>query len=261
MGIQGKLRGHLRVFGSNRNRLLARGRIHFIHGSIHSYGHRLKVQSGSGITYFNSPLTNPKINVTATRIISTHNPFSNIGMMNRSMSVGIQVNGTIHKPNISLFSIPPTLTQSQILTSLLLGNSNNNPGSIINNNITGAITALNIAETGLSGKQSEGTINRIINRLGFNELGTSTQSSTDALGNRIDSNDSTSFVIGRYLSNRIYLRYTQINNLIQLKYFLSPSWAIKLSNSELGSGIDLLYTIHPKHNKNKHEHQYNRSVN
>ena len=49
--------------------------------------------------------------------------------------------------------------------------------------------------------------------------------------------------VGRYFTKHLYVRYTRLNNLLQIKLILNPYWAIQASSSTLGNGVDLLYNI------------------
>jgi autotransporter translocation and assembly factor TamB len=88
----------------------------------------------------------------------------------------------------------------------------------------------------------------IKNTLGFSELGVQSNLSLDALGTPYGSDES-GFVVGRYLTSKIYVRYisgisTELN-LFQLQYLFNPNWSIQLQSGSVEStnveGIDGLY--------------------
>lgn len=59
--------------------------------------------------------------------------------------------------------------------------------------------------------------------------------------------DTTSVVVGKSLSKRIYLSYnvglSQADpNVLTLKYLLNKFFSIQVSSSDTSNGIDLLYT-------------------
>lgn len=243
LGITGFLRGQLQISGINIDQLTGNGALHLVDGVIHSYSHVLNITPSSGLFFYNTPITRPILNLTATRMVNTVNTTNSSAIMTNKIMVGIKLHGKIHHPNLSLFSSPASLSQSEILSYLLLGNSSSINTDSMGQNLFSALTAIELTETSIGGKNNEGITNKLISTFGFSEFGASSQTNTDALGNTLDDNNDPSFVIGKYFTKHLYVRFTRYNNLLQIKLILNPYWAIQASSSTLGNGVDLLYNI------------------
>ena len=241
-GLTGELRGSLDVTRQQHQTILANGQLNLVNGNFTTHGKTLTIINGSGVSYVNTPLSNPNLNIKATRSISV-NP--GVGAQNFSANnivVGVQILGSLHRPQISLFSIPSSLSQADILSYLLFGtpSNSNGPGNV--SILLGAISGLN-----LDGSESDSNVgSKISQSLGLVEFGVEQQTSLDALGTPLGENQS-SFVVGRYLSPKIYVRYSRgllvPVNILQVRYLFNKSWAVETDTSSLGTGGDVLYTI------------------
>lgn len=241
-GLSGDLQGSLDVTRQQHQTILANGQLSLNNGSFTTHGKTLKILDGSGVTYANTPLSNPSLNIKATRLISV-NP--GIGAQNFSannITVGVQILGSLRSPQISLFSVPSSLSQADILSYLLFGtpSNSNGPGNV--SVLLGAISNLNLDDSQTNG----GAGSQISQSLGLVEFGVEQQTSLDALGTPLGANQS-SFVVGRYVSPKIYVRYSRgllvPVNILQVRYLFNKSWAVETDTSSLGSGADILYTI------------------
>lgn len=240
-GLTGKLRGNLEVSRKAHQTVLANGQLDLVDGNFTTHGKSLTIVNGSGVTYVNTPLSNPTLNIKATRSISV-NP--GVGAQNFSannITVGVQILGSLRRPQISLFSIPSSLSQADILSYLLFGTPSNSNGPSNVSILLDAITSLNLDDS------SEGNAtSKISQSLGLAEFGVEQQTSLDALGTPLGENQS-SFVVGRYLSPKIYVRYSRglliSVNILQVRYLFNKNWAVQSDTSSLGTGGDILYTI------------------
>ena len=196
-----------------------------------------------GMSWWGQIKTNPINNLQPT----TTNPIAANVNANRTSSpsvvtAGINIRGTLKHPSISFYSVPGNLSQADILSYLLLGQpSNANADSI--SLLSQTIGTLNIGgKKGIVG----GITDPITQSLGLNEFGVQSQITPDALGTSLGKAESV-FVVGRYISSRIYVRYsrglTTSLNIIQVRYLLGTHWAIQSETSPLGNGGDIIYTI------------------
>jgi autotransporter translocation and assembly factor TamB len=246
-GLKTHITGDIQLSHSNHKPYTASGQINFPKGTFAAYGHTLELLPESNIYYTgdNSPVTNPQLNVQATKTInttsSTNNPIP--------IKVQIGVTGSLKNRIIKLSSIPSNLTQSQILSLLLFGyaynNDANNPG------LLKAVGAIQIAESGI--QSSGGIASALRNSLGLNELGINQQAEIDAIGNSIQNNNS-QFIIGKYLNKRTYIRYlrdiTGINPTqeLQLKFLLNNHFSLRvydrfaISPSLRSQGLDIIFS-------------------
>ena len=246
LGFKGNLDGKMNISGRPNQPIIATGRIGVVNGSYNAYGRSLVISKTSYIQYNSTPINNPSLYVEATKkinVLSAQN-LQNVG--DRTITVGVLVTGTARQPNVTLISTPP-LSQADILSYLILGSPS---GSHSNSNISlllSAIDSLNLSK-GKGGKAG-GIVDQIKQGLGFSELGIEREAPYSQLGIPVDQR--TSFVIGRHLTDRIYVRYsfdltgsniTQ-GNVLTIRYLLNKNWAVQGVNSRLGYGGDILYTI------------------
>jgi translocation and assembly module TamB len=141
------------------------------------------------------------------------------------VKAGVNVRGTLLQPRLSFFS-EPSLPQSQIVSLILAGGSIDSAQN--RNNPNGASSEL-LAQGSAILAQQLGA------RVGLEDI--SLESGLD---------NQTSLVLGKYLSDRIYISYgisfTEQINTLKLRYTLSDRWTIKTEIGE-AKGADLVFTI------------------
>ncbi|WP_264856157.1 translocation/assembly module TamB domain-containing protein [Coxiella burnetii] len=241
LGAKGRLAGELTLLKPPNQVMTANGRITIIDGTFTTHGRTLDIGPHSAVTFIQSPITNPMLSVRAIRTMKTSPIVPQLG--GPTVTVGLDVEGTLHHPEVALYSSDPNLTQADILSFLIFGHSANanTPANV--NLLVDAVDTLNIG----GGKTSAGgVVDQITQGLGLTELGIESQTTIAALGGPTGPTQS-AFVVGRYLSPRIYIRYsrgiTTSINVIQIRYLISENWAIQTETSSLGSGVDVLYSI------------------
>ena len=251
IGIHGKATGQLKISKKPQASTLCNGHI-LIKGKYQAYGHKLIIAPQSMLLYNNNLITNPLLNLRATKVISNNNQLFQQDFSANDVTVGIEVTGPLDRPTLGLFSIPANLSKADILSYLILGHLSTNPNptnpSQQNaNSTTNIFDTLKLSETGLANSGSGGLSNTIQSKLGLSELGIETNSTRDVAGNQLSQQNY--FVLGKYLSSKLYLRYSQglvdSDDLIQLRYFITPRWIIQtqLDSLDNSNGIDILYSI------------------
>jgi len=237
-GLQGKLNGALDLLKEPDKVVTATGKLYLTDGTYNLFQQPLKVIRGN-LNFINSSLANPNLEVQAVRQFTSS--FTRTGFGLQRFEAGAVITGTLQHPKITLFSQPVTLSQTDILSYLLFGHGAGQGG-------TGATTmlllqAVNSLKLGQS--NSEGFIQKIQKKLGFTELGIESQVDVDALGNTLSQQNA--FVVGRYLTPKIYLRYSRDTmnraNVFEARYLLSRHWMLQTNASTQGNGADILYTI------------------
>ena len=240
-GLTGRLTGALNITKSPEHIYMASGQLGIAKGVFSTHGHTLIIEPDSNIHYTKTPISNPSLNIRAARKIKL--PPTSSPTMPRVIIAGVDIRGTLRHPNVSLYSVPSNLSQADILSYLLFGHPSN---ANTPNNITLLLQAIDSLKIG-GGKSTPGGIaDRIEQGLGLNEFGLQSEAALDALGSPIDK-DQRAFVIGRYISPRIYVRYSRglaiPINIVQVRYLLGTHWAIQSDSSSLGNGADIIYTI------------------
>lgn len=245
IGIDGNIKGQINMLRAPSKQTTASGKIRIVNGSYTVRGKKFSINRG--ILQFNrTPLTNPNLNVEASRQVSNFsNSLSTAGV--GKLTVGFNVSGTLHNPQINLFSRPTAMSQADILSYMLFGypSSRSSQQDL-------SILASSISSLALNPKSNSGpsTAERIQQSLHIDHIGFSRNETTDPiLGNTLSRSDS-ALSVGGYLSPRIYLSYEQdtgiSRNMVQLRYYITPKWIFQTNTSDQGTGGDLLYSFQRK---------------
>jgi translocation and assembly module TamB len=211
-GLQTGLEGSVRISGSNDTTLASSGRVTLREGKYEAYGQELTIESGELI--FNGPLTNPSLNVRATRTASDNTV------------AGILLTGTPTRLRSEVYSEPPLADAealSYLLTGRPLGSANAQDGDMLNQ----AAFALGLSSAG-------NVASRIRNDLGLETLGFQGGSEDRQL------------VAGKRFGNRLLVEYAYgiVDNLgtLLLRYQLNNRLIIE-SRSGLARTVDLVYSV------------------
>ncbi len=260
-GLQGQLLGNLQLNDVPQRPTTANGILSVKNATYEAYGKQLDVNSGR-LIFTGGPLTNPGVAIQASRQVTT-TITSNImstGISNlpstgnstlssltapfftqeNSTRVGINVQGTLKDPQITLFSEPATLSQADILSYLLL----NQPASQVSTAnaqlLMQAASSLN-----LGGGQLQQVSNELQKTFGLTQLSVGT--STYYNHQTASMLQNTSLMLGKKITPNLYINYsvglTAPINILQISYLLSSHWTLQSSTSSLANGIDLLYSF------------------
>lgn len=134
--LQGELNLHY-IYNSNKTSVpLAEGEINLINGRYNIYSYPLKITQGS-LLYSNNPINNPNIKLIGERVIEikkidrsqliTNDPAGNNEVIpetkmatNTQAKIGINISGTLNKPEIKLYSSEP-MQEADKMSYLLFG--------------------------------------------------------------------------------------------------------------------------------------------
>ncbi|WP_020561262.1 translocation/assembly module TamB domain-containing protein [Thiofilum flexile] len=215
-GLDAKMRGRLRI-ARTRQDIIGLGTLSIVDGVYKAYGQNLRIERGRLI--FNGNLENPGLDVQAVRTIED----------DTDIKVGITLNGTVRRPESTLFS-SPTQTQSDTLSYLLTGHSASTLSGSDTNVLRQAI--MNLGITG-----GESIANQLGVALGLDEVGINTKGddyreSELLLGKRLGPRLYVKYIVGVFDSlQRVAITY-QINKRLQLE-----------AQSGRKQGVDFIYKI------------------
>lgn len=247
-GLKGHLAGSAQLTNSPQQpNVIATGQLRLVDATYTTQGRTLTIEPNSYINYSHDPLLNPHLNLRMSRSVTV--------LLNSSMSpigpteatVGIDVKGTVKRPKITMFSRPMNLSQADIISYLLFNQAASGGSSA---NVGVILQAVQSVKFG--GKSDTSTISQIQQSLGIAEMGVQEQTYIDAFGTPFGVNQS-GFVLGKYITPRIYVRYTHgittSIDIYQLRYIINKNWAIQAEtgSQQIGNGLDLLYTVSRKH--------------
>jgi translocation and assembly module TamB len=192
-------------------------------GTYDAYGQTLELERGQLL--FSGPLDDPGLDVRAVRMLET----TTFG--NGVTEAGIELTGTLKQPRTRVFSTP-AMSEADALSYLLFGRpmSGSNAGMD-----TEETSALQTAALSLGLQQALPVVQRIGNTLGLDEL---TVQSTDT--------DAGALMAGKYLSPRVYIRYSyglfnRIGGFL-LRFRVNDRLSIETRSGGQES-MDIFYTV------------------
>lgn len=165
------------------------------------------------------------------------------------MTLGVEVTGRLSRPKIQLFSEPAVLSQADILSMLVLRRPANQANKAGGQLLLAAISSMNLG----SNTNSLQLLEQLKQTAGI-DFNVQTNTNYNQITNT--SSDTTSLVVGKSLSKRLYLSYNiglsqTDTNMLTLRYLLNRFFSIQISNSDTSSAIDFLYTSNKKIKKRK----------
>lgn len=211
-GLTTGLEGSVRIVGDSNTPYTSSGRVVLRDGRYQAYGQNLEIESGELI--FNGPLSDPTLNIRATRTASD------------KTVAGIHLTGTPTQLKSTVYS-EPALADAEALSYLLTGRPLQSADSAEGDMLNQAAFAL--------GLTSAGSISsRIRNELGFETLGVQ-----GGAGSR-------QFVAGKRIGERLLVEYAYgiVDNLgtLLLRYQLSSRLILE-SRSGSVRNLDLVYSV------------------
>jgi translocation and assembly module TamB len=217
--FKGKLQGDLQVVETPQLAPRGTGNIEVVAGKYKIYGEDIEIQRGQ-LLFSSSALDNPSLELRVVR--QERNIISGDEIM-----AGAQIRGTLKKPKLTFFS-SPKMSDPDILAYLVLGRA---PGG------SGNETAMLFkAASALGSGQGGGLTKSLSDAFGLDsaELGSTSQGGT-------------SFMVGKYLTPRLYVGYgiALLNavNTFFLKYQFTKHLMLETATNSLGTGGDFIYTI------------------
>jgi len=233
-GLNADLAGKLQLIESANTPFSASGKLSIKQGQYKAYGQQLVIQPGGSLTFLNN-IKNPSLNLKASKTID---PDSLPLGYQQGLTVGTQVTGTLSNPDITLYAIPATLGQQDILSYLVFGFPQSQLNSSQSALIWQAINSVNTGERSLGDLQS--TLRKT---LGLTQLGFTTTSEYNPETETEESG--AGFIVGKRINQRLSVSYNigllVPINILFVRYDLSQQWALQTDSSTYGDGVDVLY--------------------
>ncbi len=246
------LGGNIQITQNANSPTTAIGEFYATKGTYQAYGQALKIQEGR-LIFTGGSIMNPGLNIRAVKQVKTvsiggkssfnemKNELKPIYDGIEELTVGVQIDGTFEKPNVSLYSNSAQINQGDILSYMIFGHPQSQISDSENQKLINAASALNFS--------SKNPISRVVNgiqdKLGLNELAVQPTEIFDPNTGKVAS--TTSFVIGKQISSKLYAHYSVSLfapiSILNLRYQLSKRFAIQSETSTMDNGADLLYSI------------------
>ncbi|HVS24547.1 MAG TPA: translocation/assembly module TamB domain-containing protein, partial [Gammaproteobacteria bacterium] len=188
-------------------------------GTYDAYGQKLELERGQLL--FTGPLDNPGLDVRAARTIET--------TINTAepIRVGVELGGTLKAPRTRVISTP-AMTEADALSYLLLGRPLTGTAST-------ETATLQTAALSMGLQQALPAVQRIGHSLGLDELSVQTTET-----------DPGALMAGKYLSPKVYIRYSyglfnRIGGLL-LRFKVSDKVSIETRSGDQES-MDVIYNV------------------
>ncbi len=197
-------------------------------GTYNAYGQVLELEQGQ--LFFTGPLDNPGLNVRAVRDLNAFGLDTSV-TTGPVTEVGVEITGTVQAPRTRVFS-EPAMNETDALSYLLFGQPARGGGGGLDNE---QASTLQIAALSLGLQQALPAFQRIGTSLGLDELAV-----------RSTTADAGEVMAGKYLSPKVYIRYSyglfnRIGGLL-LRFKVNDRWSIETLSGDQES-MDLLYTV------------------
>ncbi len=210
-GLSGRLTGSILTRSAEDGSTHANGELSVAEGKYAAFGRRLDIERGR-LQFSGGLVSDPAVDIRATKQYP-------------EVIAGVNVRGTLQAPRMTFFSTP-ALPQSQIVSLILAGG---NIDRAQDPSRSGAARSELLAQGGAIIAQQLGS------RVGVDDV-----SIEQALDN------STSLVLGKYLSPHLYVSYgislAESINTIKMRYALDDRWTIRTEAGKERSA-ELVYTI------------------
>jgi translocation and assembly module TamB len=252
-GLHGLLDGSIHLTQQPKQPPQATGVLTLLDGRYKAYGQHLVIQE-SQLSFTGTAITNPTIHLRAIRHVDQHSAattgasqlfdFTSQNLQNNiaygtNVRVGIDIQGRLKHPKVSLFSNPPTLSQADILSMLLLGKPANQASKSGGLLLISAMQGLNLDSSSKGAALLQQLKNRLNVDVDLQNNTRTTQANSLTQGTAIG--------VGKSITERMYLHYTidlfqDNSNVLTLTYLLNQFFSIQVTANNIGNGIDILYT-------------------
>ena len=222
-GLSGQLAGNLLLHQQSNQPTIANGTLDIIHGAFSGYGLDLPITKG--VLNFAGPVNNPGLNI----LIQRQTP---------TVTASLGITGTLQAPQTTISS-QPALPQATALSWLLTGQGLNGASRADTGILLKAITQLGIQNLS-SRKGGPSLLSQIEKGTGFSEIGVQGGSTWQQ----------SSLVLGRYLTPKLYIRYTtglfQRLQHLELTYQLTKKISLQVQSGAT-QAASVLYQINFGH--------------
>jgi translocation and assembly module TamB len=220
-GLTGKLGGNLLVTARPNEVPIGSGELNVKEGKYSAYTRELDIDRGR-LLFAGQDVSNPGLDIRAQRKIVNARTGADV-------IAGINVRGTLLKPQISFYS-DPAMSQSQIASMIIVGRTLDDIQDADRSTLGGADT-----RTALTAQGSALLAGQLGRYVGIDDVAVEQ-----------GANNATSVVIGKFLSPRLYVSYgvslTETINTLKLRYTIGDRWVIK-TESGVRQSADIEYTI------------------
>lgn len=213
-GLQGRLTGSVLVIDRPGQTTIGRGALEIVDGEYRAYGQELTIETGR-LEFTGGPIDDPGLDLRATRDAG-------------DVVAGVQVRGALRAPVLDIFTVPPQ-SDTQSMSYLITGRGLEELNASDQLQVSDAATKLALQ----GGSLLAASVGR---GLGLDSVGLEDEGTTA----------STSLVIGKHLSPRLFVSYGiglfDAINTLRLRYQINPRLTLE-TESGARTSADLLYSF------------------
>ena len=238
MKTYSRVSGEVSLFMINEE-LLANGIILLKDGYYKGYGQYLSISKGK-LSYINSKINNPGLDIDIVKELNTDLDDDNPESLEIS-EAGIRITGTALNPKVELFSLPQQLTNDEILSLILLGNSS----SYSDGEINYEDSSLSSLQLGKNILNSLGILNNNSKNLFFDSISiNSYNDDIDGDGENTQIENDYSITLNKKINNKLLLqgKFTVYSDYysVSAQYKLSQKALLRGYFSQLNQGLSFL---------------------
>ncbi|MGV6808805.1 MAG: translocation/assembly module TamB domain-containing protein [bacterium] len=213
-GLRTRLAGQIRVI-KPKNSVMAQGSLQTVDGTFERFGQALIIERGRLV--FNGAPENPGFDIRAVRDTD-------------DVTVGMQVQGTVQKPETRLFS-DPVMSQTDVLSYLLTGRSFSESSGDQTGMLLRAVTSLGVAG-------GESIAQKIGGQLGLDSVSINTGEAGGIQSSELE--------LGKKLGPKLYLKYFvgifDSAQKLALEYQINKRLRVEAETGQ-HQGLDFIYRI------------------
>jgi translocation and assembly module TamB len=217
----------------------AKGQIDLINGKYRAYGKTFDIDHGQ-IVFSGGPINDPLLDIRAQRKIE---PTSTVvsAKSNQAIIAGIKFSGNLKSPKLQFYSVP-AMPDADIISYLVIGRPQNQVSEAQAELLLQAVSEL----VSVMGNQRHDVQLDLAEKLKLDQFGFSKKANALKVPGHNPLED-TVFVLGKQLSDRLYLHYSlgvvDSANNFGLRYMLGKNLMVEASTGTEGSSADVLLSF------------------
>ncbi len=217
----------------------AKGQINLVNGKYRAYGKTFDIDYGQ-IVFAGGPINDPLLDIRAQRKIE---PTSTLvsAKTQSTIIVGVKLIGNLKSPKLEFYSIP-TMSDTDIMAYLVVGRPQSEMNQAQGELMLQAVSQL----VSVMGNQRDDVQFNLAEKLKLDQFGFSKKAQGTSSANHNPLED-TVFVLGKQLSERLYLHYSlgivDSANNFGLRYMLGKNLTLEASTGTQGSSADVLLSF------------------
>lgn len=238
-GIKTKAKGQINIKQLPGQPTKARGKITLVKGIYRAYGKRFNLAEGE-LLFTGGVIENPTLNIRAERKIKV-TPSAKTFHAQNEITAGVKFAGPLKNSHIEFYS-SPTMSNADIISYLVVGQPQSQMNQAQAELLFQALSQLTL----FSGNKRSDVQLDLAEQLKLDQFGFAKKDKLIASTGNNPFED-TVFVLGKQLSDRLYLHYSlglvDSSNNVGLRYFVSKNLTLEASTGSDGTSADLLLTL------------------